>query len=388
MADKELEQVRPKFVENVSLETINLITDCILKDEIINTSKKGWILEKSNITADKARRLIDTVMKMGPEASANFISHVAHVDPKFHLALGLSGSQPAKSAAENGTEESYTTLNPCTETFWKMKQKDKKVYPADKHAMLNRVALLITNIKFTNDRDTRHGAEKDEENMEKLLKSLRYEVVKYTNLTGKQIEKAFSDFSEHPKLKDTDSVVLVIMSHGTRGKILGVNHTKETPDEFDIDKIYEDLGQGKCHALRNKPKIIIIQACRGDKPGSVLQSDCPEPASGDIDEMVAPASTKDLEEDRIQFVHQEKDFVSLLSSTVDCVSYRYTAEGSLLINSVVKVFNHHAHEDHVEELFTMVMHDVQQFSKAYRMQMPTKDRCTLHNKFYFYPGHW
>lgn len=60
-----------------------------------------------------------------------------------------------------------------------------KVYPADKHAMLNRVALLITNIKFTNDRSTRHGAEKDEENMEKLLKSLRYEVVKYTNLTGK-----------------------------------------------------------------------------------------------------------------------------------------------------------------------------------------------------------
>lgn len=89
--------MRPKFVENVSLETINQITDCILNDEIINTSKKGWILEKSYITEDKARRLIDTVIKMGPEASANFISHFAHVDPKFHLALGLSGSQLAKS---------------------------------------------------------------------------------------------------------------------------------------------------------------------------------------------------------------------------------------------------------------------------------------------------
>lgn len=111
----------------------------------------------------------------------------------------------------------------------------------------------------------------------------------------------------------------------------------------------------------------------------------------------------------------------------DCAAYRYTDKGSLLIISVVKVFNHHAHEDHVEELFTMVclnslcnssrqtawfvsvsllllllllhlqqvsvsttqvMHDVQQFSKANRMQMPTKDRCTLHSKFYFYPGHW
>lgn len=60
-----------------------------------------------------------------------------------------------------------------------------KVYPADKHAMSNRVALLITNITFTNSCSTRHGAKKDEENMETLLKSLRYEVVKYTDLTGK-----------------------------------------------------------------------------------------------------------------------------------------------------------------------------------------------------------
>lgn len=49
----------------------------------------------------------------------------------------------------------------------------------------NRVALLITNIKFTNERFNRKGAEKDEENMETLLKALGYEVVKHTNLTGK-----------------------------------------------------------------------------------------------------------------------------------------------------------------------------------------------------------
>lgn len=112
-------------------------------------------------------------------------------------------------------------------------------------------------------------------------------------------------------------------------------------------------------------------------------------------------------------------FLRVLSG---CVSYRDETHGSLLINSIVKVFNHHAHEDHVEDLFTkvcldvilrnhtawfvsvslplllylqqvsvsttQVMDDVQQFFKRHRMQMPTKDRCTLHNKFYFYPGHW
>jgi len=51
--------------------------------------------------------------------------------------------------------------------------------------MSNRVALLITNIKFTDEKFNRNGAEKDEENTEKLLTALGYEVVKHTNLTGK-----------------------------------------------------------------------------------------------------------------------------------------------------------------------------------------------------------
>lgn len=51
------------------------------------------------------------------------------------------------------------------------------------------MALLITNIKFTNERMNRYGADKDEENMEKLLTGLGYEVLKHTNLTGKVLCK-------------------------------------------------------------------------------------------------------------------------------------------------------------------------------------------------------
>lgn len=82
-------------------------------------------------------------------------------------------------------------------------------------------------------------------------------------MSPQQIKNAFSDFSKHPKLKDTDSVVMVVMSHGLRGKICGVNHTKDTPDEFAIDEIYKSLNTAKCRELMDKPKIIIIQACRG-----------------------------------------------------------------------------------------------------------------------------
>ena len=53
----------------------------------------------------------------------------------------------------------------------------------------SRVALLITNITFSDARLNRHGAEKDEESMENLLRALGYEVVKHRNLTAQVICK-------------------------------------------------------------------------------------------------------------------------------------------------------------------------------------------------------
>ena len=46
-----------------------------------------------------------------------------------------------------------------------------------------RMALLITNVRFDNGKH-RHGAEKDEQDMSKLLISLGYNVEKHRDLSG------------------------------------------------------------------------------------------------------------------------------------------------------------------------------------------------------------
>ena len=55
----------------------------------------------------------------------------------------------------------------------------------------SRVALFISNIEFNGvgGLKRRRGAEIDEVNMEKLLRGLGYEVVKYKDLTGQVIYK-------------------------------------------------------------------------------------------------------------------------------------------------------------------------------------------------------
>lgn len=80
---------------------------------------------------------------------------------------------------------------------------------------------------------------------------------------SQEIDSALIEFSKLPKLKQTDSVFVVIMSHGKLGVVLGVNFKEEEPDEFPVDNIYKHLGTKECRALLDKPKIIIIQACRG-----------------------------------------------------------------------------------------------------------------------------
>ncbi|XP_058489622.1 caspase a isoform X2 [Solea solea] len=366
MADA-LAKVRSKFVEKASKELINQLLDLLLEDRILNDGEKDSIIEENNSRANRARCLIDTVKKKGDIPSQKMIAHIQTKDPTLYCELGLSCAAETKS----------DTLVPITETFWREKQNNTEIYPVTKANMGSRVALLITNITFRVEKYNRNGAKKDEENMEGLLTELGYEVVKHTDLTAKAIGRALIDFSALPKLKATDSVVVVIMSHGKLGTVHGVEWKPgdENPDEFPIKNLYRHLGSEECPALLNKPKIIIIQACRGGHSGSVLVSDGPSVSDGG-----------DIKEDTLQVVHREKDFISLLSCTPDTVSYRHTGQGSFLIQYIVSQFKKTAHEDDVEELFRKVMRQFEDNGPGDRKQMPTKDRCTLTKRFYFFPG--
>lgn len=376
--------MRLTFVDKVTKELISQLLDDIFNDGVVNDGEKDSVLEENVSRADKARCLIDTVRRKGDEASRKMIAHIQRRDPTLYAQLGLSCGSSAPPAAEPQMEQKWST------NTTRMKMKARPEYPVTQHSSKNRVALLVTNIKFTDEKFNRNGAEKDEENMEKLLTFLGYEVVKHTNLTGKAIDEAIIKFSKHPKLKDTDSVLVVIMSHGKLGVVLGVDCKNETSgdekqDEFPINNIYKHLGSDRCPALLNKPKIIIIQACRGAEGGSVLVSE--DTVDSDHVTHQGPsrfASEENIDEDTLKCVHREKDFISLLSSTPDCVSYRQREHGSFLIQYIVDVFTEHAREDEIEELFRKVMQRFEECPIRNKRQMPTKDRCTLTKCFYFF----
>ncbi|KAF1396931.1 Caspase-1, partial [Spheniscus humboldti] len=243
-----------------------------------------------------------------------------------------------------------------------------------------RRALLICNIEFEH-LSRRDGAEVDVEGMMKLLEGLGYVVDVHRNLTSQGMATVMKDFANRKEHWTSDSTFLVFMSHGVRAGLCGTKSKGETTDILSVDTIYEKFNNKCCRALLGKPKVVIIQSCRGGKVGSVMVSDSADPA------MPTPGSAHaipaGLEDDAICEVHLESDFGTLHSSTPDTVSWRSSVTGSLFIQHLIEQFRNHACNSDLQEIFRKVQYSFGKFPQ----QLPSQERTTMLRKFYLFPGH-
>ncbi|XP_048051494.1 caspase a-like [Megalobrama amblycephala] len=277
---------------------------------------------------------------------------------------------PTHNAVRCGNEDcgrftiTEDSLVPCSPKFKqeKLREMGHKIYPMkDKSSDRKRLALLINNVEFEDEDQNRVGADKDESRMERLLKGLGYTVVTLRDLTAQGMKCAMKDFAQRQEHFQSDSCFVVFMSHGNDKGISGVSLIRNSDEDiFSIDEIFNSLNTPNCPGLRDKPKIILIQSCRGGKDGCVeVQDSVPKQE------------------------HIEKDFCCLRSCTPDTVSYR-TESGSDFFKDIVEVFNQHACEDEILELFRKVMS--LKFKENHPRQMPCIDRTTLSKKVYLFPG--
>ncbi|XP_026122530.1 caspase-1-like isoform X1 [Carassius auratus] len=277
-------------------------------------------------------------------------------------------------------------LTPCTPEFKKkmLQEMGDDIYPVkDKSTDRKRLALLINNVEFRNLND-RAGADKDEVNMEVLLKALGYTVITLRDLSAQGMHAALRDFAQREEHAKSDSCFVVLMSHGDARGICGVFDSFDNEDEEDVlqaDEIFNSLNTPNCAGLLDKPKIILIQACRGEPHPfqAPIFAKCPHiiDEEGSVYVQDAVPTRKRAKE------HREKDFCCLRSCTPDTVSYRNQERGSHFIQNIVEIFNQDAHQDDIEELFRKV---IKKFKMLHPCQMPCKERATLSKRFYLFPG--
>ncbi|NXX98660.1 CASP1 protein, partial [Centropus bengalensis] len=243
-----------------------------------------------------------------------------------------------------------------------------------------RRALLICNIEFEH-LSRRNGAELDMEGMTRLLEGFGYMVDIHRNLTSQEMAVVMKDFARRKEHLTSDSTFLVFMSHGVRAGLCGIRSSGENSDILSPDTIYKEFNNEHCQALLGKPKVVVIQSCRGDRIGSVMVSDSAAPAVPNPGcDHTFPAG---LEDDAICQVHLESDFATLHSSTPDTVSWRSPVIGSLFIHHLIEQFRNHAWNSDLQELFRKVQYSFGKFPR----QLPAQERTTMLRKFYLFPGH-
>ncbi|XP_035959675.1 caspase-13-like isoform X1 [Halichoerus grypus] len=484
MADKTLKDKRKLFVSSVNTGTLNGLLDELLEKRVLNQEEMERVRYENATVMDKARALIDSVVRKGSQACDIFICYIREEDSFLAEKMGLSSGAPSGSRLNSDSqaailpspedkhdknpfkiletvgkelitgvlhgllekdvlkleeaekkkfydakpedkpwvfldsvrqkrqeagqalvqtfiktdkystsvkgpedmpgqpepEESTDTLKLCPhEEFMKLyNEKAAEIYPIKEKKDRTRLALIICNIEFDH-LPPRDGAKLDIAGMRSLLEGLGYSVDVKEDLTAKDMESALRAFAARPEHKCSDSTFLVLMSHGILSGICGTAFSPENPDVLPYDTIFQIFNNRNCLNLRDKPKVIIIQACRGESLGEVWVSDSPAASTNSFSHRPLL-----LESDAVQRVHIEKDFVAFCSSTPHNVSWRHVTKGSLFIVQLITCFQKYSWRYHLIEVFQKVQ---KSFEKPnVKAQMPTIERMSMTRPFYLFPG--
>ncbi|XP_075393729.1 caspase-14 [Tenrec ecaudatus] len=166
----------------------------------------------------------------------------------------------------------------------------------------------------------REGCEADLDALERMFQQLGFESTTKRDPTAQQFQEELDKFQQDMDAR-SDPVscgIVVLMAHGLEGVLKG-----EDGEMVKLDDLFEVLNNKNCQALRAKPKVYIVQACRGE------QRDAGETVDGEIKMVV---------QDGHQTIPTYTDALHVYSTVEGYISYRHDKNGSFFIQTLVDVF--------------------------------------------------
>lgn len=189
----------------------------------------------------------------------------------------------------------------------------KRRYDVYKMSHKNRGDALIFNQEYFETLDRRRGTNVDCEKLRQTLEGLHFDVKIYKDYWHTAIRSVLEEFSrkEHT---ENDCILIAILSHGEPGNAYAYDH------EYSVDSLTSFFTADKCPSLAGKPKLFIIQTCRGDRIdlGAFYQ---PQSASG------TPLHVSTT-------IPVQADFLCVYSTVSEYVSYRHPIHGSWYVQTL------------------------------------------------------
>nr|QQL93560.1 caspase9 [Rhipicephalus haemaphysaloides] len=238
------------------------------------------------------------------------------------------------------------------------------------------LCIIINNFNFRGSGQQRDGSKHDERNMESLFTALHFRCIVGTNMTASEMKDLLykGAWSAHDR---TDCLVVILMSHGTKDTIHGVDNV---PLHLD-DDVYAMFNSANCPNLQGKPKVFFIQACRGEKEDNPTGTTAYE--SADAMAMAAEVPQTSTRERMATW----SDMYIAYATIPGYKALINRVIGSWFFLAVYKVFTDHAGTMHLEELMHHVQKEVMSLSSSNgTKQTPGVEMRGWRKKLYFNPG--
>lgn len=199
------------------------------------------------------------------------------------------------------------------------------------------LCVIVNNVNFEDKKMNRPGADEDEQSLKHLFRFLSFSVIVRRDLKKHERERVAQKYgaADHGSF---DAFVFIVMSHGgERDCILGVDGRETT-----VKNLMVEFRESKCSSLKQKPKVFIIQSCRGirDDPNKRLTSS----SANDVNlQVVATTSQTQMDNQPCSTAFHpdstlprsvfppEPDFVLAFATAPGYVSYRFPEYGTFFI---------------------------------------------------------
>ncbi|XP_067024520.1 caspase-3-like isoform X3 [Acropora muricata] len=224
--------------------------------------------------------------------------------------------------------------------------------------------LVINNVQFPGRRNpVRSGSDEDVQRLVDLFQDFRFEIRESRDLERRDMMILLRDTSARDFTK-YDCFVCVILSHGEKDGICG------TDDEvITIEAITSLFRRDPCPSLQGKPKIFLIQACRGTQRDRVSTESDSDPIFYSKPSLPA-----------------DSDFLICFASAPGHECYREGLIGSWFICAIHKVFKEYAHKEHIMDMLLRVNNEVAGYLSPRGLKQMPCEICMLTKKVFFQQG--
>lgn len=364
----------------------SLETEAEVHKLLILKIRKEWPKEDDTtaggpppITSEPGKGPLDAPTQQAPVTAEVAKEFLGNGEWPFKQATALSGPPAIPYPPQEGVDH-------APKTVYKMSSKPRGI------------GVVINNKHFTCGMKDRVGTDRDAEALAKLFMHLGFYTNRYDDLKGKDMRKRMRDVADidHSQF---DCLIVAVLTHGINGKLYSTDG-----DLIPVDDFTGFFDGNNCPSLIGKPKIFIIQACRGGRFDYGVESETTD-GPGDGPEPTEEEQKKTMEE---QFDHvvdramgddetdgggysgalpAEADFVLAYATVPGYVSWRNSEYGSWFIKAFVDTMLETAHKEHFMDILTEVNRKVaEEFqSKGRNKQIPAPVNM-LTRKLFFRPG--